>query len=57
MEYTEKQKRWLKNKANWEHMTIASVVGEWTPPPDSKLTPCGCSICYGCEICVGSNQE
>ena len=55
MTLTEKQRRWAKNKAHWEHITTLGVLQEWTPPEDKDLTPCGCSSCYGCEICVGSN--
>lgn len=54
---TDRQKRWLKHKCNWEHMTQKAVLKAWTPPPDNELTPCGCSVCGGCPICDEEKQR
>lgn len=36
-ELSQKQKEWVRHKANWEHMTINAILEDYTIPLDEEL--------------------
>lgn len=38
---SEKQRKWVKSKARWEHISPWAVLNDWTVPLDNELNSDG----------------